>query len=293
MTTSGETITSVDCIRPDPKQPRHYFKQSALRALARSLQLVGQRTPIQVKRLPLGDPHRYEIIDGERRWRAHQIAGILTIRITVEEQELDDRKQHLLSTISNFHRESHTHMEISDALHYQRSRGESVAALMENLDKSEGWVYQYLKLQELVPELRLKMHPETDDRHMLRFSEAVVLASLEPAQQHAVYLEGLHCMRGERLGFYRKRAATLQQKERIGRPARPQERLDRFGSFVNSINKYLDGALDLKDREFDRMLSCASSADIRRMTERLGKVRDDIGSLLSIIEKKLTLGVAA
>lgn len=285
-----DTTAAVADIRADPRQPRKYFKRAALQALARSIQLVGQRTPIEVKRLPKGDTHRFEIIDGERRWRACQLAGIEQIRITVEEQELDARKQHLLSTISNFHREGHTHVEISDALQYQRSLGESVAVLAENLDRSEGWVYQYLMLQNLVAELRDRMHPETEDRMLLRFSEAIVIASVPPEQQLGLYREGIKYTLRERLTFFRKRAAELQNKERLGRPQRPAERLKSYETFVGRINQYLDVALDLKDKEFDRMLLGATTPQIRSMTERLEKVRGDIEALLAIIERKMMIG---
>lgn len=281
-----DTIANVSDIRPDAKQPRKYFKAVALKALARSLELVGQRTPIEVKRLPTGGKHRFEIIDGERRWRAHQIAGMTTIRITVEEQAIDARKQHLLSTISNFHREGHTHLEISDALAYQRALGESAAVLAENLAKSEPWVYTYLQLQKLAPKLKEKMHPECDASVVLKFAEAVVLASLPTAQQIAIYKEGLHYERGERLPLYRKRAGSVQGKERTGRQMRVVERVKRIDSFVDSLNRYFEIALDLKQKDFERMIESARAADMKRLVDRLSKLIVDAGILMTAIARK-------
>ena len=106
----------LDEVRPDPKQPRSYFKDSALKALAASIKSIGQRTPIEVRRLPKGAAAKYEIIDGERRYRACRMIGQATIRICIEEADLDHHRQHLLSLVSNFHREGHTHMETSTAL---------------------------------------------------------------------------------------------------------------------------------------------------------------------------------
>lgn len=278
------TIAKISEIRPDPKQPRKYFKQSALKALARSLQLVGQRTPIEVKRLH-GGKHSYEIIDGERRWRACQIAGIDTLRITVAEGEIDPRKQHLLSTISNFHREGHTHIEISDALAYQRSLGETVPVLAENLDRSEAWIYQYLMLQRLTPELKEKMHPECDDAQRTRFQEGVVLASLPSGEQQAIFEDGLRYERGERLPLYRKRAESVQGRVRVGRQMRPTERVTRYDNFVTTLNRHFDIALDLRQKEFEEMLKTAPKDQVEKLIVRLQKLRDDIGVMLASVAR--------
>jgi ParB family chromosome partitioning protein len=280
----SDTIVKVSEVRPDPRQPRKYFNEAALKSLARSLQLVGQRTPISVKPLQ-GDSHRFEIIDGERRWRACQLAGMETIRVTVEEQPLDRRRQHLLSTISNFHREGHTHIEISDALFYQKSLGASVGELAENLAKSESWVYQYLGLQSLAADLKDKMQPDVDADVQIRFAEAVVLASLPQEKQRALYREGRRFERGERIVFYRKRAGLVQGRVRTGRPMRPSEQTNRYASFVKSMNHYLDVALDLKEKEFEQILRSAKPQEVDRLTERLQKLRDDIGIVLDVAKR--------
>ena len=67
MTIARISITDV---RPDPKQPRSHFSESALKTLATSIKKVGQRQPITVRLRSGGAKPRYEIIDGERRWRA-------------------------------------------------------------------------------------------------------------------------------------------------------------------------------------------------------------------------------
>lgn len=278
-------VVRIEEIRPDPNQPRKYFKKPALDALARSIELVGQLTPIHVRKLPKSDDHRFEIIDGERRWRAHQIAGLKTIKVTIEEGEPDDRRRHLLSTISNFHREGHTHMEISDALQYQRSLGETVGALCENLAKSEGWVYQYLGLQRLAPELRDKLHPDAREDDLLRFSEAVVIASVPVEHQVDLYRDCGKQDRGGRLTFLRTRAAALQGKERIGRAPRLAEREAKLDNCVSALCRHMDFMLDLKERDFEVMLLAAEPDQLKRMLERLTKLRGDIGIMLVALER--------
>jgi ParB family chromosome partitioning protein len=278
-------VVPISDVRPDPNQPRKYFKRSAINALARSIELVGQLTPISVRRLPLGEKHKFEIIDGERRWRACSIANRTTIKVDVEEADLDERQRHLLSTISNFHREGHTHAEISDALQYQRQRGESVASLAENLAKSEPWVYQYLSLQRLAPEFRDLLSPDLPKRDQLRFGEAVVLASLTIEQQIDLWNVCRRLDRVERISVMRKRAAEFQGKERLGRPKRRAEHRVNLDRAVGALCRQIDAVLELKQSEFEMMLLSAEPEQLDGMSERLNKLRSDIGIMAVAVER--------
>ena len=131
-------------VQPDSKQPRTYFRESALRSLATSIKKTGQRQPITVRTRWAGAKPPYEIIDGERRWRACKLAGITTIRVDIEERDLARHAdQHMLSLASNFMREGHTHIEISAAVQYQveaaveagMTRGQAVKELVDSIGK--------------------------------------------------------------------------------------------------------------------------------------------------------------
>lgn len=282
--TSHEIVDIVD-IRPDPNQPRKYFKKAALESLARSLVLVGQLQPISVRRLARGEKHRFEIIDGERRWRASKIANRTTITVSIEEAELDERQRHLLSTVSNFHREGHTHPEISDALQYQRARGATVADLAENLARSDEWVRQYLSIQRLAPELREKFNSELPKEKQLRFGEAVVLACLTHEQQLELWNECRKLDRVSRISFMRRRAAAYQGKERIGRAPHKGEHRENLDRAVGSLCRKVDELLDLKERDFEMMLLAAEPVQLNRLTDQLTKLRADIGIMATAIER--------
>ena len=66
----------LEKIAPNPDQPRKHFEQEALEELAASLKTLGLVQPITVQALPSGS---YQIISGERRWRAAQMAGLKTL----------------------------------------------------------------------------------------------------------------------------------------------------------------------------------------------------------------------
>ena len=89
----------VEAVVPNPDQPRKKFDRAALEELAASIVGNGLMQPIQVRLLPDG---RFAIIAGERRWRAHKIAGLPTIRAIVA--EVDDAQRDILAIIENLQR---------------------------------------------------------------------------------------------------------------------------------------------------------------------------------------------
>jgi ParB family chromosome partitioning protein len=92
----------VACVLPDPQQPRKTFDPEALQALAESVRAEGLLQPIAV-RPALGRPNCYLIIGGERRWRAHQLAGLPTI--DAEIHQISERKARSLALLENLNRE--------------------------------------------------------------------------------------------------------------------------------------------------------------------------------------------
>jgi ParB family transcriptional regulator, chromosome partitioning protein len=89
----------VDAITPNPKQPRHTFDEEAMNELVHSVREVGLLQPIVVRRL---DGDRYELVMGERRWRATQQAGLPVIPAIVRETTDDDMLRDAL--LENLHR---------------------------------------------------------------------------------------------------------------------------------------------------------------------------------------------
>ncbi len=96
----------VELVRPNPHQPRKQFDESALVALADSLQERGLLQPVLVRPIPGGT---YELIAGERRWRAAQLAGLESVPALVRPQ--DDAQSLELALIENMAREDLTPVE--------------------------------------------------------------------------------------------------------------------------------------------------------------------------------------
>jgi ParB/RepB/Spo0J family partition protein len=95
----------VDQVHPNPKQPRKFFEGEALRGLADSIRTVGLLEDILVR--PVADG--YEIVLGERRWRATQLAGLAEISAKIV--DLDDDEVRSIAITENIHREDLTDVE--------------------------------------------------------------------------------------------------------------------------------------------------------------------------------------
>lgn len=102
----GSVTLPISQVEPGLKQPRRYFDQESLSDLADSIRLHGIIQPLTVRRLSSG---YYQIIAGERRWRAAKQAGLLEVPAVIV--EADDRKVMELALIENLQRENLNPME--------------------------------------------------------------------------------------------------------------------------------------------------------------------------------------
>ena len=96
----GSVLLPIAQVEPGLKQPRKRFDQETLAALAESIRLHGILQPLTVRRLASG---YYQIIAGERRWRAAKLAGLTEVPAVII--EADDRKTMELALIENLQRE--------------------------------------------------------------------------------------------------------------------------------------------------------------------------------------------
>jgi ParB family chromosome partitioning protein len=146
----GVRHIDVDRITPNPQQPRLAFDQAALDELAASIREHGVLQPILVR--PLGD-NRYQLIAGERRWRATREAGIATIPALVE--EIDDDTALEISIIENLQREDLSPLE--EATMFDRmvhEHGYSIRKLAEKLGKDKGYLENRLRLANAPEEIQ-------------------------------------------------------------------------------------------------------------------------------------------
>ena len=137
----------IDLIRPGSQQARRHFDPDALRELAESIRESGVVQPIVLRTRVWG----YELLAGERRWRAAQLAGLHEIPAVIRD-DLSDDEAFIVGLIENLQRESLTPMETASGLKrlgelYQMTH----EAIGQRIGKSREYVSNYLRLLNLAP----------------------------------------------------------------------------------------------------------------------------------------------
>ncbi len=131
----------LDRIDSNPAQPRRRFED--LEQLAGSIKADGLLEPIMVR--PMGE--RFQIVHGERRWRACKMAGLAEIDATV--REMDDTKAFKLALVENIQRQDLDPMEEADAFTFLQDKGMTQAAIGQLIRKSQQYVADRLALLRL------------------------------------------------------------------------------------------------------------------------------------------------
>lgn len=150
----GSTVfneVDIEWIHPNPNQPRTDFDEVAIEELAASIRVNGIISPITLRRVA---EDNYQIIAGERRYRASRLAGLSKIPAYI--RDVEDDKVLELALIENIQREDLNAIEI--ALTYNnlaQSLGLTQDALAERVGKKRATVANYLRLLKLPAEIQL------------------------------------------------------------------------------------------------------------------------------------------
>jgi ParB family chromosome partitioning protein len=140
-------MVRIDALRPGRYQPRHRFDDESINALAQSMREKGILQPLLVRHLP-GSGDSYEIIAGERRWRAAQAAQLHEVPVLL--REIGDREALEIALIENLQRENLSPLE--EAAAYQRLMQDfqnTQDAVAEAVGKSRSHVANMMRLLEL------------------------------------------------------------------------------------------------------------------------------------------------
>lgn len=183
-------VAPVDMLAPHPDQPRRRFDDAALDELASSIKARGILQPIVVRRLGEG----YQIIAGERRWRASQRAGLSEVPIIIK--DFDDAETLEVALVENIQREDLTAIEEAEA--YKRlidQFGHTQEALGRLVGKSRSHVANLLRLIDLPEEVRDAV---ADGRLSMGHARALVTAENPAEVARAVLARRLSVRETER-----------------------------------------------------------------------------------------------
>ena len=212
--TSNLNEIAISQIEPNPNQPRREFDEKALNELSASIREIGIITPITVRQTEEGT---YQIIAGERRWRASQMAGLKSLPAYIKTAADDDVME--MALVENIQREDLNAIEI--ALAYQRlaeDTGMTQEKISERVGKSRTSITNYMRLLKLPAPIQMALkNKEMDMGH------ARALLSLDsPSAQIKLFKDiqrnGYSVRKVEELVQTIKSGETLQAAKKIVAP---------------------------------------------------------------------------
>ena len=198
VTTSGSSsISEVDItkIQANPDQPRTYFDEEALQELATSIKEVGIIQPITLRQV---SSDTYQIIAGERRYRASKIAGLTKIPAYVK--TVDDEAVMEMALVENIQREDLNAIEI--ALSYQKLieiSGYTQETMSVRVGKKRSTIANYLRLLKLPAEIQLGITNKKIDMGHARALVTISDASVMLQVYEKIVKEGLSVRKVEEL----------------------------------------------------------------------------------------------
>jgi ParB family chromosome partitioning protein len=204
----GVQMVDVSELEPHPEQPRRYFDEGALDELARSIEARGLIQPIVVR------PHGrgYQIVAGERRWRAAQRARLHQVPVIV--REFDEAETLELALVENIQREDLNAIEEAEAYKKLIDRfGHSQDALGRIVHKSRSHIANLLRLLELPSSVREAV---ADGRLSMGHARALITARDPETLARAVIEKGLSVRETERLAREAKTGGARSAAAGVG-----------------------------------------------------------------------------
>jgi len=208
-TESAPRAIRIDLLHPGRYQPRHQFDPAAIETLAQSIREKGVLQPLLVRQHPTlaGE---YEIIAGERRWRAAQVVQLHEVPIVV--REIDDREALEIALVENLQRQDLSALEEAEA--YQRLMDEfrhTQEAVAQAVGKSRSHVANTLRLLELP----LTVKRLLGEGKLTAGHARAILGTADPIElANEVVRRGLNVRQAERLAKRGKTRPSNRQPPR-------------------------------------------------------------------------------
>ena len=248
----------IDRIETNPFQPRSDFDETALRELSQSIKEQGVIQPVTVRKLGY---NKYQLISGERRWRASKMAGLTKIpafiRVANDEQMLE------LALIENIHRENLNAIEV--AISYQRLIDEcnlTQEEVSEQVGKSRSAVANFLRLLKLPSEILIAIR----DGH-ISMGHARALITINDKEEQLKLLQQIitdemNVRQTEELAEKAKNPEAKERKQTNFIPEHFKSKIKTLSQTLNTkvkVKRDLKGhgsvVIDFKDEaEFDRIM---------------------------------------
>ena len=234
----SSTINEIplEQIEANPNQPRREFDEDALRELANSINEIGIIQPITLRQV---EDNKFQIIAGERRWRASQLAGLQAIPAYI--RTIKDESIMELALVENIQREDLNAIEIALAYeHLLSAEGMTQERVSERVGKSRTAITNYLRLLKLPAQVQMALQKKEIDMGHARALLAIDSPSLQIKLFREIQKHGYSVRKVEELAQKLKNGEDIQSgKKTIATKAPiPEE--------VTRIRQRLSDFLDTK-----------------------------------------------
>ena len=229
-----QLLLAIECLQPGKYQPRAEMEETPLNELADSIKKQGVLQPLLVREITNG---RYEIIAGERRWRASQLAGLKEVPVILK--QVDDETAMAMALLENLQREDLNAMDQARAMHRLTTEfGLTHQQVADLLSKSRAAVSNFLRLMSLSNSVKkLLEHGDLDMGH------ARTLLVLDEEQQgqaaQIIIAKNLSVRETEKLVERMKRGVVEET------PAEPAIKLN-YQDQLNYLTQHLNTQIKLK-----------------------------------------------
>lgn len=251
----------IESLRPNPDQPRRRFDDESLAELAQSIREKGVLQPLIVRPVP-GQPDRFEIVAGERRWRASQRAGLAEVPVIV--RDFDDTEVLEIGVIENIQREGLNPIDEAAAYRALIHRfGRTQDKVAEALGKSRSHIANSMRLLNLPEPVQAMV---LDGRLSAGHARALVTSADPVALAKKVLARGLNVRQTE--------ALAREAQSPAPKPAAPTRDADtRALEQALSAGLGMKVAIDHKGAGGQVTIRYASLDQLDRLCEILGAAR--------------------
>ena len=237
-TQGSSTINEVaiDQIEANPNQPRREFDDEALQDLANSIKEIGIIQPITLRQIA---DNRFQIIAGERRWRASQLAGLKALPAYI--RTIKDENVMEMALVENIQREDLNSIEIALAYeHLLEKSGMTQEKISERVGKSRAAIANYLRLLKLPAQVQMALQKKEIDMGHARALLALDSPSLQIKLFKEIQKNGFSVRKVEELVQQLKNGIDIEagKKKIAAKSQLPEE--------FNLLKEHLSGFFNTK-----------------------------------------------
>ncbi len=248
------TYVKIDCIRPNPYQPRKQFNINLLEELCGSIKQYGVLQPINVRKI---SSTSYELVAGERRLRAATMAGLKEIPTIIV--NIDDNDSAVIALIENLQREDLNYMEEAEGYNNLiNDHNFTQEELAQKIGKSQSTIANKIRLLRLPPLVKKIL---TDNNLTERHARALLKLHDEQLQLKVLKMvseKGMNVKKTEDLvdRVIEKYSRSQKEKKEVRSEKKFTKAIRDIRIFVNTIKQAIDlmkkSGIDAKAAQFDK-----------------------------------------